>query len=1101
MTSGLLSPHSLVLSSDGAWVYFGASGEIFRVSAEGGFPERLTFLDSMCTPMCCRAQEAGPEELLFLSSHRHPFGLRQAFSWSAEEGVKKLAMGAVEYLFPQWDAQGEKTTHGKGLVVQRQGYGYERRVRWHRYQGGAAGTLWIDREGKGEFHQLLANKVHNLLRPLWLGDRIYFISDFEGRGNIYSCHCADTGDASDLTRHTHYEDFYVQHISAGHSTSASTKSLVPCITYAHNGDIHILDCITHEDRLITPSIASLRKGLESYRRKESPAQHLSSFDLHPKSPQWLLTTRGRIFQLSAWKGPVYQRGERDGVRYRSATYSHDGKLFIAVEDRGKESDLMLFSHDVLTDPVRLGSAMPNSSFGKIVEIYASPKAPLFVLENHRHELILCDVTTPLSPIFTTIDHSPSGSFCGLEWSGDGQWLTYSRQDKPLHWSIQLFHIADKARTTVIPAHYQNFSPSFDPEGRYLYFLSSRDITPSMHSLHFRTNLAPATRLFVVTLQNATLSPFLKPLLDPLQEEKKEPENPQGKEDAEKEKGDKENDGKENGKGGSEVVFVIETEGIGERIEAFPLPARFYTRVCALNRQSVVYRVTSGDEDAGDGDEDSDEAALKAQEHGCKGGKKKGGKRAQLLTYDIENLKEERLADDVDDFILNASKEWLGYSSSGRLRLISAGGKPDADDASFRQGGWLDWSRIVLTVAPLREWSHMFDEAWALQKEFFWNKGMSGVDWEDVYTRYRPCVDRIASLSELFVLIADMQGELGTSHAYIYAHEVSLPPIGKLGASLSYDQASGAYRIDKIDRGISWRAGAGSPLLRPGLGIAEGDLVWAIGGQRLSPLLPPEKLLVEQVNQGVSFVVSDPKGEEKRSCLVFPLAKTDALLYTDWVLEKRAYTHEKSEGKVGYIHIPDMSMQGLSAFLDGWLNEFDREGLIVDARFNGGGFVSPFIFDYLSRKRLGYDQSRWEGLIPYPLESPRGPMVALINGFTGSDGDMFSYGFRKLGLGPLIGKRTWGGVVGISVRYNLIDGTHTTQPEYAIWLDDVGWTVENKGVSPDSDVDLSLEDEAHGRDPQLDRGIHDVLERIAAMHAQKVPIGPAPSLAPPVLPHR
>jgi len=375
---------------------------------------------------------------------------------------------------------------------------------------------------------------------------------------------------------------------------------------------------------------------------------------------------------------------------------------------------------------------------------------------------------------------------------------------------------------------------------------------------------------------------------------------------------------------------------------------------------------------------------------------------------------------------------------------------------------------------------MFAEAWRLQREHFWAEDMSGVDWQAVYDQYAPLVERVSSRSELSDLFWELQGELGTSHAYEGGGQYRSGPHyqqGFLGVDWTYDGEAGRYRIAHIVQGDSWNATATSPLTIPGIDVAEGDAVLAINGQRVGPKRSPQELLVNQARNEVQLTIEDAETQETRVVTVKALGGEWSARYRAWVERNRQIVHDKSEGKVGYIHIPDMSPWGFAEFHRGYLTEFDYPALLVDVRWNGGGNVSGLLLEKLARRRIGYDFPRWQPPTPYPAESPRGPMVALTNEHAGSDGDIFSHSFKLMKLGPLIGMRTWGGVIGISPSHSLVDGTRTTQPEYAFWFKDVGWNVENYGTDPDIEVDIAPQDYAQGLDPQLDRAIAEALRLI------------------------
>jgi tricorn protease len=352
---------------------------------------------------------------------------------------------------------------------------------------------------------------------------------------------------------------------------------------------------------------------------------------------------------------------------------------------------------------------------------------------------------------------------------------------------------------------------------------------------------------------------------------------------------------------------------------------------------------------------------------------------------------------------------------------------------------------------------------------------------------------------------EMQGELGTSHAYELGGDHRPAPayaMGHLGADLSLD-GEGRWRFDHVVEGDTWEGGpgGGSPLLAPGIGVRPGDTLLAVGGRTVDRAVTPAQMLVNQSGQAVELTVAGPDGEGARTVVVTTLADERPARYREWVEANRQRVHEATAGRVGYLHVPDMGPQGYAEFHRAYMAEVEREALVVDVRNNGGGNVSQLVLEKLARRRVGYDVQRWGPPQPYPLESPAGPLVCVTNELAGSDGDIFTHCFKLLGLGPVVGKRTWGGVIGIEPTHRLVDGSLTTQPEYAFWFTDVGWGVENYGSDPDHDVDIRPQDHASGYDPQLAKAVELVLDALAAWHPPLPDRDPRPVLALPVLPAR
>jgi tricorn protease len=526
-------------------------------------------------------------------------------------------------------------------------------------------------------------------------------------------------------------------------------------------------------------------------------------------------------------------------------------------------------------------------------------------------------------------------------------------------------------------------------------------------------------------------------------------------------------------GGKKISTVeIDFEGIEQRIVGFPVPEGRYGQVWGIKGKVLFssFPIQGGLDIAWDSPEPEANATIEV--------------------YDFEEQKRDAIATGVTDFKVSTEKETLIYRSQNRLRVCAITPKDNAkpvDNEPGRKSGWLDLNRIRVSIVPPQEWKQMFREIWRLQKEHFWTEDMSGVDWDKVYPRYLPLVDRISTRSEFSDLTWEMQGELGTSHAYEMGGDYRKEPkyqLGFLGADFVYDAEAEAYRVEHIVRGDSWNETVDSPLNSLGVNVKEGDLLLAVGGQRVNRHCSPQELLVHQAECEVAltFAGSD---SETRTVTVKTLADETKARYREWVETNHQKVREATNDRVGYVHIPDMGPQGYAEFHRYYFAEVHKEGLIVDVRYNSGGHVSQLILEKLARKRIGYDVSRWGKPEPYPADSLLGPTIAITNEHAGSDGDIFSHCFKLMKVGTLIGKRTWGGVIGIWPRHGLVDNSIITQPEYSFWFTDVGWNVENYGTDPDIEVEISPQEWNRGEDPQLDRSIALLLEQLEH-HPVKLP---------------
>ena len=1038
LTAGTAAATHPSISPDGETIAFvgreEGPAEVYTIPLGGGQARRLTWHGADTASTAWRPDGSA---VVYSSNTGRPFG---GDFWLHEVDLE----GSLPRTLPLGPATRVAFGPGGAIVLAR--YGTREPASWKRYRGGTAGLIWIDADGSGEFRPLVQLEG-NLHSPCWVGGRVYFLSDHEGIGNVYSCR----PDGGDLARHTHHDEYYARNLASDGER----------LVYHSGADLYLLDPAGESQKL--------EFGLGSARtqrnRRFVPAdRYLDSATLSPDGSRLALTTRGKAMAMGDWEGAVTQYGARDGVRYRLLTWLHDGRLIAVAADEGPEEKVVMFSGDDPSAPAEVAV----TGAGRITQIEPAPSGGHVALANHRGELCLLDLETAGLRI---VDRSEYGEIGGLAMSPDGGWLAYEFWTSPDTCAIKLCRLDTGETSFATRPVLVDRSPAFDPEGRYLYFIGSRDFDPVYDSLHFDLGFPNGTRPYAICLRADLRSPF----------------SPEPKPPAEK-KNDAADQKKDDASEAAPAPVQIDLGGIEDRVRPFPMAEGRYGKVAGAAGKAL-FLVMPIEGAAG--------RSVMSLEPEPKG---------RLVAFTFATQKEETLVEGISDFWMGSDRTSLLYRAGNRLRVLKAAEKPadqpgPAAGRPGRESGWVDLGRVKPSVNPAAEWRQMFREAWRLQREHFWSEDLSGVDWEGAFARYAPLVDRVTTRSELSDLIWELQGELGTSHAYEFGGDYRPGPDykqGRLGVEWEFDAATGEYRIAAIVRGDAWDPDATSALNAPGLDVRPGDAVLAINGQPVGREASPDELLVNLAGAEVELQVRR-EGGEARTVTVKCLADDRAARYRDWVDSNRAAVHAATSGRVGYLHIPHMMAGGFGEFHRGFLTEYDRDALIVDVRFNGGGHVSPLLLEKLARKRIGYGFPRWFAPTPYPMHAPAGPLVAIANEQAGSDGDIFSHGFKAMGLGPLVGKRTWGGVVGISPRVALADGSLTTQPEHSFHFDNVGWGIENYGTDPDVEVEYRPQDYARGVDPQLEKAIEIAVAAIAATPPHRPAPMPRPRLTAKPLP--
>ncbi len=1017
-------------SPDGNWIAFtgqyDGDEQVYVIPATGGVPKQLTFYPAK-GPLAPRwgwdNQVDGwsrDGKRIFFRSLRDSWTLPIARLYSVS-----VDGGAAEALPMPEAGSGDYSPDGGRMVYSPQFRDFRSEKR---YGGGQANVLYIFDLKTSE-----TKRISEGPRPardaMWIGDSIYFNSDRDGHFNLYS-YGVSSGKTAQVTNSKQWD---VRWPSSDHEGR---------IVYEINGELQVLDAKSGKATPI--SIAVPDDGLARRPSRISAANNIESYELSPKGERALFSARGDIFTAPIEKGPTRNLTHSSGAHDKWPAWSPDGSQIAFISDLSGEEELYLVPQDGSKPPQQITSG--GSAMRYQPEWSADGKRLAFGDKDGKiHVVTLTD-----RKMIEIVD-SPRGQIRDYAWSPRGNFLAFSMAATESGVShVYIWSAVENKLHRVTDENFNSVNPVWDPQGNYLYFISNREFAPQISNVEFNYATNRDSYIYALALRKDVKHPF-PPESDEVSISK-EAEKPKPKEgEAPPAEQPKPAEAKPEAAAKPPADLVIDFNAITTRVARVPLGADNYGGLAA-KAGHLLYFVGP------------------AFYYG-----RQGDRPAQLRIFAFKDRKETTIADDIGGYAMSNDGSKVLVRNGPAFAIYDATPQGDRSRKPVSTAG------LVVDRVPAEEWNQIFNEVWRRYRDWFYVTNMHGYDWVALREQYKPLLKYVAHRSDLNYVIAEMISELTVQHAYIEGGDFQIPPrprMGLPGARFELDKASGRYRISKIFEGENEEDLYRSPLREVGVNVNVGDYVLAIDGEELKGNDDPYRLLRNKIDPVTLTVNSKPALEGSRTVTYRPITDEGNLIYLDWITRNRKKVEEATGGRVGYIHVPDMGANGIREFIKWYYPQIRKEGLIVDVRANGGGNVSRMLIERLRRKLLALGYSRTvDDATTYPDAVFIGPMVALLDGNSASDGDIFPAMFREAGLGPLIGKRSWGGVVGISNRGGLIDGGAVNVPEFGFANVKGEWIIEGYGVDPDIEVDNDPRSEIAGRDPQLERGIAEVMAKL------------------------
>ncbi len=894
---------------------------------------------------------------------------------------------------------------------------------WKRYKGGLAQDIYLFDFDKGEDRKLTDFEGTDRI-PMWIGDKIYFSSDRKRVLNLFSYNTRN-GEIEQLTFHKEYD---VRRPSMGGNK----------IIYELGGTLWLLNTDTKETKQIPVEIRS--DALEVRPYIKSVDEYITHIDCSPSGERALIVARGEVFTVPKEDGPIRNISKDSGARDKDAVWSPDGKSIAYVSDKSGEYEIYLADTRGIEKP----ACITRHKSGYRHTLRWSPDSKKIAFADQTLRLYYIDINSKKTVevdkadyenVDVSLDLKPIYDF---NWSPDSRYLAYSKMDENLVYRVYIYSLETGEAQCVSSGLFNDFWPVFSRDGEHLFFISNRRFDPTLCDFEWEMVYKKVAGIYCLTLRRDG-NPLLPFKSDEVEIDEEEHNNKETKK----------------GKKVESAEVRIDFEGISERIEALPLP-RGNFRDLSVNESSIFYL-------------NKDEGDFNRFEFRSIGPR-------TLYRFSFDKREEETVIKDIDDYRLSADGSQIVYKKGDEVGIIEASAK-DSEGKPLD-----DLSDLKINLDPLAEWEQMFNETWRMERDFYYEPNMQGIDWNAMREKYGRLIPHASCRQDIRYIVGELIGELGTSHTYVWGgdlkREAERVNVGMLGVDWDIDKASNRYRFGKIYTVPDWSREVLPPLMRPGINVREGDYLLQVNGEEATADKNVYTYFQDLADKQVTLLVNNkPSLKGATEITVKPIRSERTLRYLDWVEHNRSVAEKASNGQIGYIHLPDTYLGSAREFPKYFYSQTRKKGLIIDGRFNGGGLDPDIFLGRLNKEVLAYWTRRYSHDQANPAVATRAHLVCLTNRQAGSGGDMLPMEFRMKGMGPVIGTRTWGGLVGVSMWIDLIDGGGISAPDYRIYDPKGKWIVENVGVEPDIVVDLDPVEVARGRDAQLMKAIEVLMEKI------------------------